>query len=174
MAGPSKPFGNLSEKGKPAVINAFVNNAFGNHFVVVAQDGDPANLAASNLRLQYLASKQGDKVTLASDKILGVRAGRAAGDFQIDFEDGQGRKTTLTHLASQNKYALEGKDQISLTRLKPAAEFGGTYPDERTDKLNRIPVTLAAGLQQAGIQHGLTCDVRTEHLAKLKCPAPGK
>ncbi len=174
MAGPSKPFGTISEKGKPALVAAFMNNAFGNHFVIVAQDGDPKNLTAGNLKLQYPGDKQGDKVTLASDKVTAVRPGKADGDFQIDYEDGKGRSTTLTHLASQNKYMLEGKDQVSLTRLKSAAEFGGTYPDEKTDKRNRIPVTLAVGLQQAGIQHGLTCDVRTEARVKLSCPAPGK
>ena len=172
MAGPTKIFTPIAEKGKPAVVSAFLNNAFGNHFALVAQDGDATNLTRENLRLVYPGDRQGDKISLANDKITDIRTGGAAGDFQIDFADGKGRKNTLTHLATQGKYQLEGTDIIPLTRLKPAAEFGGKYPDEKTEKRNRIPVTLATGLEQAGIQHGLTCDIRTERNTQLRCPPP--
>jgi len=179
MAGPAKKFGELGEKGKPAVVAGYLNSAMGNHFVVVAQDGDTKNLTAANLRIQYPVERNGEKVTLGSDKITGVRVGAVGetgskSDFEIDYLDGKGRPGTLSHSASANKFEIRGAQRIPLQKLASAADFpGGEYPNEKTDKLNRIPVMLAAGLEQAGVTHNLKCDVRTEYRSKMNCPKPG-
>lgn len=179
MAGPAKKFGEPGEKAKPAVVAGYLNGAFGNHFVVVAQDGDTRNLTASNLRIHYPVERNGDKVTLGSDAVTGVRVRTlgetgAKSDFEIDYKDGKGRPGTLSHSASTNKFEIVGAQRIPLQKLASAADFpGGAFPNEKTDKLNRIPVMLAAGLEQAGITHTLKCDMRTEYRSQMNCPKPG-